>query len=112
MIECGRYHNISPSGEYISFVNQTKYKMKNTPYSLISCDAYGYDNIRQDFLTVLSNNTYQREQNLSFDILKSTEKETILKLTKFVFSCFELSLRDKRFETTDAENTKVQYYRI
>ena len=68
-------------------------EIENEEHFLISCDAY--DNIRQDFLTVRTNNTYQREQNLSLDILKSTEKETILKLSKFVFSCFEL-LKSKR----------------
>ena len=97
MIECGRYHNI-PREERICKLCKSN-EIENEKHFLISCDAY--DNIRQDFLTVLTNNTYQREQNLSVDILKSTENETILKLSKFVLSCFEL--RDKRLETRDAE---------
>ena len=97
MIECGRYHNI-PREERICKLCKSN-EIENEEHFLISCDAY--DNIRQDFLTVLTNNTYQREQNLSVDILKSTENETILKLSKFVLSCFEL--RDKCLETRDAE---------
>jgi hypothetical protein len=92
------YHNI-PREERISKLCQAN-ELEIEEHFLISCDAY--DNIRQDFLTVLTNNTYQREQHLSLDILKSTEKETILKLSKFVFSYFEL--RDKRLETMDAEH--------
>ena len=55
MIECGRCHNI-PQEERICKLCKSN-EIENEGHFLISCDAY--DNIRQDFLTVLTNNTYQ-----------------------------------------------------
>jgi hypothetical protein len=60
MIECGRYHNI-PREEQICKLCKSN-EIENEEHFLISCDAY--DNIRQDFLTVLTNNTYQRARHL------------------------------------------------
>ena len=97
MIECGRYHNI-PHDERICKLC-TSNEIENEEHLLFSCQAY--DNIRQNILTGLPNNTHQGDRNLSVDLLKSTDDETILKLSKFIYSCFEL--RDKSLETGNAE---------
>ena len=97
MIECGRYHNI-PKDERICKLC-TSNAIENEEHLLFSCQAY--DNIRQNILTGLPNNTHQGDRNLSVDLLKSTDDETIQKLSKLIYSCFEL--RDKRLETGNAE---------
>ena len=97
MIECGRYHNI-PHDQRICKLC-TSNEIENEEHLLFSCQAY--DNIRQNILTGLPNNTHQGDRNLLVDLLKLTDDETILKLSKFIYSCFEL--RDKSLETGNAE---------
>ena len=57
-----------------------------------------YGDIRVNFINSLKNDLTTTETNvneppLSVDIMKSTASDTILKLSKFIFSCFEERLK-------------------
>jgi hypothetical protein len=51
---------------------------------------------------VTTTETNVNEPTLSVDIMKSTDSDTILKLSKFIFSCFELEERLKQLEAGNA----------
>jgi hypothetical protein len=66
---------------------------------LISCEAYS--SLRENFL---NDPTMKQifEHSLSVEIMKSTDKETVIKLSKFISLCFEK--RSKRLEARNADS--------
>jgi hypothetical protein len=81
MVESGRYQNI-PREERICQIC-TSNEIETKHHFLTSCDAY--ENVRQGFLEILANDTNQPEQDLSVDLIRSTEDVKIIKLSKFFY---------------------------
>ena len=66
-----------------------------------------FNGLRENFLNDLesdpTNETDLNEHSLSVEIMKSTDnKETVIKLSKFIFLCFEK--RSKRLEARNADS--------
>ena len=98
MVESGRYQNILREERICQICNLNEVETEN--HFLTSCNAY--ENIRQDFLETLANDTNQSGRDLLLDLTKSTDDVKIIKLSKFIYSCFEI--RDKRLETMNAQH--------
>jgi hypothetical protein len=91
--------------EYARSARQEKLK-RNITSRLTSCEAYS--SLRENFLNELesdpTNETDLNEHSLSVEIMKSTDKETVIKLSKFISLCFE-----KRSKRLEARNADSQY---
>jgi hypothetical protein len=65
-----------------------------------------FNGLRENFLNDLesdpTNETDLSEHSLSVEIMKSTDKETVIKLSKFISLCFEK--RSKRLEARNADS--------
>jgi hypothetical protein len=90
-------------------VNGYKLYVENESHFLLTCEAYG--DIRVNFINSLKNDlttteseTNVNEPTLSVDIMKSTASDTILKLSKLIFSCFE-----ERLKQLEAGNAGSHY---
>ncbi|CAB4033096.1 Hypothetical predicted protein [Paramuricea clavata] len=93
-IETGRYHNIAREERLCNLCHSRE--VENESHLLLTCEAYG--DTRVNFINSLKNDLTTTETNLneptlSVDIMKSTASNTILKLSKFIFSCFEERLK-------------------
>jgi hypothetical protein len=90
--------------EYARSARQEKLK-RNITSRLTSCEAYS--SLRENFLNELesdpTNETDLNEHSLSVEIMKSTDKETVIKLSKFISLCFK-----KRSERLEARNADSQ----
>jgi hypothetical protein len=90
MIELGRYENI-PREDRICKVCQPCGEIETEHHFLTSCEAYS--SLRENFLNDLesdpTNETDVNEQSLPVEIMKTTDKETEIKLSKFISLCFE-----------------------
>jgi hypothetical protein len=73
---------------------------------LTSCEAY--NSLRENFLSDLesdlTNETDLNEHSLAVEIMKLADKETVIKLSKFISVCFE-----KRSKCLGARNADSQY---
>jgi hypothetical protein len=89
MIELGRYENI-PREDRICKVCQAG-EIETEHHFLTSCEAFS--SLRESFLNDLesdpTNETDLNEHSLSVEIMKSTHKETVIKLSKFISLCFD-----------------------
>ena len=93
-IETRRHHNIAREERLCNFCHSGD--VENESHLLLTCEAYG--DIPVNFINSLKNDLTTTETNvneptLSVDIMKSTASDTILKLSKFIFSCFEERLK-------------------
>ncbi|CAB3992816.1 Hypothetical predicted protein [Paramuricea clavata] len=93
-IETGRYHNIAREERLCNLCHSGE--VENESHLLLTCEAYG--DTRVNFINSLKNDLTTTETNLneptlSVDIMKSTASNTTLKLSKFIFSCFEERLK-------------------
>ena len=86
MIEYGRYQKI-PQEERLCMFCQSN-EVEDEYHFTMSCEAY--TTLRNSFLSTLSNassiDTNQRDRMLLADIMKTTNDEIILSLSKFIFS--------------------------
>ena len=80
MIELGRYENI-PREDRICKICQSG-KVETEHHFLTYCEAYS--SLLNDLESVLTNETDLNEHSLPVEIIKSTDKETGIKLSKFI----------------------------
>jgi hypothetical protein len=102
MIELGRYENIQREDRICKVCQSGKIETEH--HFLTSCEAYIFARkLLNDLESNPINETDLNEHSLPVEIMKPTDKETVIKLSKLISLCFE-----KRSKCLEARNADSQ----